>query len=113
MTNIGRLPNPTQDVWEWQLHAACRGMDSSLFFHPWGERGPTRDQRIELAKAVCAECPVSDACRRHALSVQEPYGVWGGLSEDDRLVLLRRQRRPPKVALPASRFDPKPSARGG
>ena len=23
-------------------------------------------------------------CREHALAVREPYGVWGGLTEDDR-----------------------------
>jgi len=28
------------------------------------------------------------ACRAHALSVQEPYGIWGGLSEDDRTTIL-------------------------
>ncbi len=91
---IGRLPNPTQDAWEWQFDAACRGMDSSLFFHPWGERGPARDKRIRRAKAICAECPVIDACRQHALQVQETYGVWGGLSEDERMTLLGRGRRP-------------------
>jgi WhiB family redox-sensing transcriptional regulator len=24
------------------------------------------------------------ACREHALTVREPYGVWGGLSEHER-----------------------------
>jgi WhiB family redox-sensing transcriptional regulator len=24
------------------------------------------------------------ACREHALSVREPYGVWGGMSEEER-----------------------------
>jgi WhiB family redox-sensing transcriptional regulator len=28
------------------------------------------------------------ACRAHALAVQEPYGIWGGLSEDDRLAII-------------------------
>jgi WhiB family redox-sensing transcriptional regulator len=30
------------------------------------------------------------ACRSHALAVQEPYGIWGGTSEDDRLAILDR-----------------------
>jgi WhiB family redox-sensing transcriptional regulator len=68
-------------------------MASSFFFHPWGERGPSRDQRVVRAKEVCASCPVIDACRQHALEVQEQYGVWGGLSEEERLVLLNRGRR--------------------
>ena len=34
------------------------------------------------------------ACRAHALAVQEPYGIWGGLSEDDRAVILERRGIP-------------------
>lgn len=93
MAFIGRLPVPTTEAWDWQAEAACRGMASSFFFHPWGERGPSRDERVRRAKEVCADCPVIDACRQHALEVQEQYGVWGGLSEEERLVLLNRGRR--------------------
>ena len=42
---------------------------------------------------MCDTCPVIDTCRRHALDVQEQYGVWGGLSEEERLLLLNRGRR--------------------
>ena len=31
-------------------------------------------------------------CAEHALAVREPYGVWGGLSEDEREAIYRRQR---------------------
>ena len=96
---IDRLPRPTNDDWQWQINAACRGMPVSFFFHPWGERGSNREERIERAKRVCADCPVIDTCRRHALDVQEPYGVWGGLSEDERLVLLNRHRRRRQLAM--------------
>jgi len=92
VAHIGRLPVPTTAAWEWQLQAACRTVNSSFFFHPWGERGTARDERVRRAKEVCAECPVIDACRRHALEVQEQYGVWGGLSEEERLVMLNRGR---------------------
>ena len=88
MAYIGRLPAPTTDQWDWQFAALCRGMSSTYFFHPWGERGPARDARIEQAKQVCAKCPVIQQCRSHALIVQEQYGVWGGCSEDERLLLL-------------------------
>jgi WhiB family redox-sensing transcriptional regulator len=37
-------------------------------------------------------------CRTHALSVQEPYGIWGGLSEDEREVILTREGRRGDVA---------------
>jgi WhiB family redox-sensing transcriptional regulator len=37
-------------------------------------------------------------CREHALAVREPYGVWGGLSEDDRENVYTTRRRPVRVA---------------
>lgn len=99
MTDISRLPKPTTDVWEWQLHGRCRGLDTELFFHPEGERGPRRSNREAAAKAICAGCPVLLDCRRHALAAQEPYGVWGGLSEQDREAILHRGRQ--REAVPA------------
>jgi WhiB family redox-sensing transcriptional regulator len=84
MAEISRLPGPVADLWEWQLDGSCRTADPRLFFHPEGERGPARRERDAAAKAVCASCPVLQQCRRHALTVREPYGVWGGLTEDDR-----------------------------
>nr|WP_073366692.1 WhiB family transcriptional regulator [Rhodococcus jostii] len=67
-----------------QLRAACRGMNSSIFFHPDRERGQARERRIRVAKFICHQCPVIDACREHALTVVEPYGIWRGMSEADR-----------------------------
>lgn len=84
MADISRLPGPNADLWDWQLQSACRAFDPDLFFHPEGERGPSRTAREAAAKAVCAACPVLLQCRLHALAVREPYGVWGGLSEEDR-----------------------------
>lgn len=90
---VERKPlEPISETWSWQMDAACRGMPSALFFHPWNERGVNRVERIERAKQICSGCPVIDACRLHALQAQEMYGVWGGLSEDERLVLLNRHR---------------------
>lgn len=66
-------------------------MDVEAFFHPPGERGTSRRRRIAQAKEICGQCPVIDACREHALSAVEPYGVWGGLSEEERAGLLGLQ----------------------
>jgi WhiB family redox-sensing transcriptional regulator len=88
MTDFSRLPGPALDQWDWQQHGACRAKDTELFFHPEGERGPSRSGREAAAKAVCAQCPVLASCREHALRVREPYGVWGGLSEQDRMEIL-------------------------
>jgi WhiB family transcriptional regulator, redox-sensing transcriptional regulator len=99
---FGRLPVPVTDVWDWQIRGACRGMDSALFFHPEGERGPARSGREARAKQICASCPVLEQCRAHALAVHEPYGVWGGLSESERDVIVRRQDRPLRVVGPGA-----------
>ncbi|MHB8339884.1 MAG: WhiB family transcriptional regulator [Mycobacteriales bacterium] len=90
MADVRRLPGPVTELWDWQLAAACRGAGSEVFFHPEGERGPTRRARELAAKAFCARCPVIRDCARHALACREPYGVWGGLGENEREQLLAR-----------------------
>ena len=87
MADTRRLPGPQLAHWDWKLAAACRGMASTIFFHPPDERGPARENRIRDAKKVCQACPV----RKHSGSRTEsprPYGIWGGLSEDERAQLL-------------------------
>lgn len=88
MAEISRLPGPVADLWEWQMQGSCRTTDPDVFFHPEGERGPSRRNRDEAAKAVCRTCPVLRQCREHALRVREPYGVWGGMSEHEREDIL-------------------------
>lgn len=93
MAEISRLPGPNADLWDWQLQGTCREEDPELFFHPEGERGPSRRNRESGAKSVCARCPVIVECARHALAVREPYGVWGGLSEDEREAIYITRRK--------------------
>jgi WhiB family redox-sensing transcriptional regulator len=88
MADITRLPKPLIVHWEWQVRAACRGMDTVTFFHPPNERDAAREARIAQAKAICRGCPAINECLDHALRAREPYGVWGGLSEDERASLL-------------------------
>ncbi len=64
-------------------------MPSGLFFHPEAERGERRRNREIFAKAICADCSVVDKCRSFALVAKEPYGIWGGLSEDERKEILK------------------------
>jgi len=88
VTDTFHLPGPALDLWEWQLNGACTLQEPELFFHPDGERGPTRAGREAAAKAVCEACPVMLRCREHALATREPFGVWGGLSAQERERLL-------------------------
>ncbi|QQZ17242.1 MULTISPECIES: WhiB family transcriptional regulator [Rhodococcus] len=79
---------------DWQHRASCRGSDTEMFFSPDGERGNVRAQREHAAKQVCHNCPVLADCRAHALTATEAYGIWGGLSENERARLTRRTRLP-------------------
>ena len=90
MAETSRLPTPVAEVWEWQTAGKCRSLDTAMFFHPDGERGRARLQRERRAKEMCRTCPVMAQCRAHALDVGEPYGIWGGLSETERELLLKR-----------------------
>lgn len=96
MAEISRLPRPVASEWEWQFQGACQTLPTEMFFHPDGERGPRRANREAAAKVICASCPVIAACRKHALAVQEPYGIWGGLSEDDRQVIIEQGEITPR-----------------
>jgi WhiB family redox-sensing transcriptional regulator len=78
------LPGSVADLWEWQSYGSCRLKSPDAFFHPPGERGPSRRSRDRAAQAVCLDCPVLQNCRRHALKAHEAYGVWGGLTERER-----------------------------
>jgi WhiB family redox-sensing transcriptional regulator len=92
MADFSRLPGPNADLWDWQLRGLCRGKDSSLFFHPEGERGAARSSRETAAKEICMNCPVQIPCADHALKVREPYGVWGGMTEEEREEHHARQK---------------------
>ena len=87
-------PEPVAALWEWQFQGLCRTTNPDIFFHPEGERGPSRRRREARAKAICEQCPVLRECREHALAVHEPYGVWGGMTEEERDEVHRRLARP-------------------
>lgn len=88
---VRRLPVPREGDWDWQMRAACRGIDTGNFYHPENERGPSRVKREQRAKQICDHCPVVENCLRWALAAREPYGVWGGLSVEEREALLTSQ----------------------
>ena len=73
----------------WQPVALCRGNHSHLFFPPsTTERKDERERREARAKSICTICPVKAPCYEYALEIKEPYGIWGGMTESERRVLL-------------------------
>jgi len=81
---------------DWRHHALCRDEDPELFF-PIGNTGPAVRQ-LERAKAICTRCPVTQECLTRALDNGQDAGIWGGLSEDERRALRRRQRARARTA---------------
>lgn len=76
----------------WRDEAACRGMDSEVFF------AEQRGRSTREARAVCAECPVSELCLEYALDRPEKMGVWGGTVPKEREAIRARRRRQRRVA---------------
>jgi WhiB family redox-sensing transcriptional regulator len=69
----------------WRQQAACRDADTAIFF-------PDSDTEAGPALAVCATCPVREACLEFALATNQADGVWGGATETERRRLRRRRR---------------------
>ena len=71
----------------WRGEAAFNGSDGDVFF-PDSEEEPAG----AAAKAICADCPVAEACLQYALATNQGAGVWGGLDEGERRRMRRRIR---------------------
>ena len=87
--------------WGWQWRAACRGDDTGLFYPPSDiETRDTKLLREARAKAICGVCPVRIECLEYAIRIREPHGIWGGLNELERRLLIRQRDRAPVHPLP-------------
>jgi WhiB family redox-sensing transcriptional regulator len=75
----------------WWSRAACSSADPELFF-PISNSGPALRQ-VMRAKAICARCEIQRECLRYALEAGSIQGVWGGMTEEERRRLVRRERR--------------------
>lgn len=81
----------------WHRQAACLSADPELFF-PNGSTGDHARQAA-VAKRLCMSCPVRVACLEFALESRQDFGVWGGLTEEERRSLRRsRQRKARRLA---------------
>lgn len=70
----------------WRFEAACHESAEIDFF---GDD----PAELEMAKKVCAGCPVVDECLAYALDTNQTEGVWGGLLPGERNRLRRTWMR--------------------
>jgi WhiB family transcriptional regulator, redox-sensing transcriptional regulator len=71
---------------EWQDRAACREIPVEFFF-------PPAEQEADEAKAICAMCEVRQPCLEFAIQEGERFGIWGGLTTQERRSLVARRRK--------------------
>ncbi|MFC9842035.1 WhiB family transcriptional regulator [Streptomyces sp. NPDC060223] len=77
-------PDTSPDM-GWQDQALCAQTGAEFFF-------PEPGSSVREAKRICGMCAIRSACLEYALNNDERFGVWGGLSEKERLSLRRADR---------------------
>lgn len=99
-TTTDRSPDPNLKPAAHTNPLPCQIGDPDLFF----SESPGS---LEVAKALCRECPLRAKCLAGALDRAEPWGVWGGeVFLNGSIVTHKRARgRPPKT-----RSAPSPSS---
>jgi WhiB family redox-sensing transcriptional regulator len=78
------MEQPDSDT-AWMDAGNCRSVSPSVFF-------PSDGVGVEVAREVCRDCPVKNACLEYALVNHIDHGVWGGTSERERRRIARRRR---------------------
>ena len=68
----------------WMKHAACKGMDTSLFFPEMQDKST-----IPVVRKTCGACPVSKQCEEYGR--YERFGFWGGKSTSTRKAERRKK----------------------
>lgn len=82
---IDTITTITSPDLDWQQEALCAQTGADFFF-------PEPGSSVREAKRICGMCPIRSACLEWALDNDERFGVWGGLSEKERLELRRASR---------------------
>lgn len=72
---------------EWMADASCLESSPDAWFPEVGN-----SHESKMVKGICKECPVKDLCLEYALLHRIEWGIWGGLSANERKVLLRKSR---------------------
>ena len=85
--DLPRLPRGVTLDLEVLRDAACRPDDLELFYPE-----PDDQAAEQAAKAICAACPVKDACLEMALVTGDQHAILGGTTPAER-VPIRRQRQ--------------------
>jgi hypothetical protein len=89
------LHTPADEAFDWRAQSVCAPEGADRAFDSVDDlvedRGVEKtraaalvDAAIADAKAVCLSCPVRARCRDSAMTNDEKFGVWGGMSVAER-----------------------------
>ena len=77
--------SPDPEHLNWVDLALCAEVDPEIFF-------PERGGSVKAAKSVCRACESRAECLDYALEHDEPWGIWGGMTERERRMLARQRQ---------------------
>ena len=69
----------------WMAKGRCAELAPEIFF-------PSDGVGVQVARAICLDCPQQSLCLEYALTNRIDHGVWGGTSERERRRILKRRR---------------------
>lgn len=77
---------------DWREHTACSSLPKEVFFDYNSNNLTLVNKREykELALSTCASCPVRSECYEFSICNNEPYGIWAGLTPDQRKPLVKK-----------------------
>lgn len=90
-TTTHRYAPDTDRGVDWRDLGLCRNSDEPNLWHAVG-RDAQAQADTEFAKEICGRCPSLLPCRQWAIDRGEE-GVWGGLDDDERRAIKRREAR--------------------
>lgn len=71
---------------DWLPKASCKGLHSDIFFPP--VEATNQNTYYRVGKLVCQTCPVWKECLDHSRTSnngrEETWGLWGGLTPQER-----------------------------
>ena len=70
----------------WMEQAACKGMDTNIFFPKKGI-----PSTASLARKICSGCEVQQECKEYG--AKEKFGFWGNTSVMQRRAIRKSSRK--------------------
>lgn len=70
---------------DWQKDAACQREDPEMWF--------SEGRANAKAKRICNSCPVRPKCLQWSLDEAQQWGMWGGVSQQERRQMILKSHR--------------------